>query len=46
MYVIFSCGVAMWLVYGCLLDSWPIIIANSITLLLAVAVLLMKIRFG
>ena len=46
MYAIFSCGVAMWLVYGCLLDSWPIIIANSITLLLAVAVLLMKIRFG
>jgi len=45
MYAIFSCGVAMWLVYGCLLDSWPIIIANSITLLLAGAVLLMKIRF-
>jgi len=46
MYVIFTCGVAMWLAYGCLLGLWPMIIANSITLLLAGAVLLMKIRFG
>ena len=36
----------MWLVYSLMLDSWPIIIANSITLLLAGAVLLMKLRFG
>ena len=46
MYAIFSCGVAMWLVYGLLISSWPIIIANSITLLLAGTVLAMKIRFG
>lgn len=46
MYAIFTCGVAMWLVYGLLIDSWPVIIANSITFLLAGTVLLMKIRFG
>jgi MtN3 and saliva related transmembrane protein len=46
MYAIFSGGVAMWLAYGILLGSWPIIIANSITLLLAGTVLVMKIRFG
>lgn len=46
MYVIFTGGVALWLVYGVLLGAWPIIIANSITVLLAGAVLLMKIRFG
>jgi MtN3 and saliva related transmembrane protein len=46
MYAIFTSGVAMWLVYGILLDSWPIIIANSITLCLAGAVLLMKLHFG
>lgn len=46
MYAIFTCGVAMWLVYGLLIDSWPVIIANSITFLLAGAVLMMKIRFG
>lgn len=46
MYAFFTCGVAMWLLYGVLLGSWPIIIANGITLLLAGAVLLMKLRFG
>ena len=46
MYSLFTCGVAMWLVYGVLLGSWPIVIANSTTLLLAGAVLLMKLRFG
>lgn len=46
MYAIFTSGVTMWLVYGWLLGSWPIIIANCITFLLAGAVLIMKIRFG
>ncbi|HUX91473.1 MAG TPA: SemiSWEET transporter [Gallionellaceae bacterium] len=46
MYAIFTGGVAMWLAYGILLNSWPIIIANSITFGLAGAVLLMKLRFG
>lgn len=46
MYAIFTAGVAMWLFYGILLGSWPIIIANSITVCLAGAVLLMKLRFG
>jgi MtN3 and saliva related transmembrane protein len=35
-----------WLVYGILMMAWPIIIANSITVLLAGAVLVMKLRFG
>lgn len=46
MYIAFTCGVALWLLYGILLGSWPIIIANSITVCLAGAVLVMKIRFG
>ena len=46
MYALFTLGVALWLTYGILLGAWPIIIANSITLLLAGAVLVMKIKFG
>jgi MtN3 and saliva related transmembrane protein len=46
MYILFTIGVALWLAYGILLESWPIIIANSVTLLLAGAVLVMKIKFG
>jgi MtN3 and saliva related transmembrane protein len=46
MYSLFTIGVALWLVYGILIESWPIIIANGITILLAGAMLAMKIRFG
>ena len=46
MYSVFACGVALWLVYGLLLSAWPIVIANAITLGLALAILAMKIRFG
>ena len=46
MYSLFTLGVALWLVYGILLVSWPIIIANSITVILAGAVLVMKLKFG
>lgn len=46
MYAIFTVGVALWLAYGLLLGAWPIIIANGLTLLLAGALLLMKLRYG
>ena len=46
MYAIFTCGVAMWLVYGILLGAWPIIVANTLTVCLAGTVLVMKLRFG
>ncbi|HEY0664616.1 MAG TPA: SemiSWEET transporter [Gallionella sp.] len=46
MYALFTLGVALWLAYGTMLGSWPIIVANFITLLLAGAVLVMKVRFG
>lgn len=44
MYLVFCCGVAMWLVYGLMIGSWPIIIANSVTIGLAGTVLVMKWR--
>lgn len=44
MYLIFSCGVALWLVYGLLIGAWPIIVANFITFTMAVFILVMKIR--
>jgi MtN3 and saliva related transmembrane protein len=45
MYGVFTLGVALWLVYGLLLDAWPIVLANAITLALAAAILWMKLRF-
>jgi MtN3 and saliva related transmembrane protein len=43
MWSLFCAGVALWLVYGLLLGAWPLIIANSLTLLLAGTVLTLKL---
>ncbi len=45
MYSLFTAGVALWLVYGLLLGAWPIVVANAVTLALALAILVMKLRY-
>lgn len=45
MYSAFTAGVALWLVYGWMLGEMPIVIANAITLSLALAILVMKLRY-
>lgn len=45
MYSMFTAGVALWLVYGLLLSAWPIVVANAVTLALALAILVMKLRY-
>ncbi|MES2070994.1 MAG: SemiSWEET transporter [Pseudomonadota bacterium] len=45
MYLILTGGVMLWLTYGILLDAWPIIIANFVTLLLALFILGMKLVY-
>jgi MtN3 and saliva related transmembrane protein len=46
MYSVFTVGVALWLAYGLLLGAWPVVIANIITLVLALLILGMKLRYG
>lgn len=46
MYSVFTVGVALWLVYGLMLRAWPIVIANIVTLVLAIAILGMKLIYG
>jgi MtN3 and saliva related transmembrane protein len=45
MYVILVSGIILWLAYGVLLQAWPIIIANAITLMLALFILAMKLIY-
>ena len=42
---VFSAGVLLWLVYGILLRSRPIIVANAVTLALTSFLLWCKLRF-
>jgi MtN3 and saliva related transmembrane protein len=46
MYTIFTIGIAVWLAYGVLLKETPMMVANSVSLVLACAVLVMKLRYG
>lgn len=43
MYSAFTLGVALWLAYGMVLRSWPMVLANTITLLTAASILVMKL---
>lgn len=45
MYSAFTLGIVLWLVYGLMLGAWPMIVANVITLALAVTILGMKLRY-
>jgi MtN3 and saliva related transmembrane protein len=45
MYASFTLGVFLWLVYGLVLGAWPVVVANTITLMLALGILVMKLRY-
>ena len=46
MFVIFSIGLVMWLIYGLYLQSLPIIVSNIVTLALTVVILILKYRYS
>lgn len=45
MFSIFSVGVFLWLLYGIQLGAFPIILANGITLVLSLTILVFKLRY-
>ena len=44
MYSLFTAGVLGWLIYGLKIGSWPVILANIVTLILACVVLALKLK--
>jgi MtN3 and saliva related transmembrane protein len=46
MYLLFTVGVGLWLLYGIMIGSTPVVAANSITLVLALVILTCKVRWG
>jgi MtN3 and saliva related transmembrane protein len=46
MYVTFSAGIVLWFAYGVAIDSWPIILSNIVSFLLAATILALKVRHG
>lgn len=45
MFSMMVAGIVLWLIYGLLIGDLPLILANTVTLLLAGAILVAKIRF-
>jgi MtN3 and saliva related transmembrane protein len=46
MFLAIASGVALWLAYGIMLKQWPIIVWNSVSLVLAITILVLKHRYG
>lgn len=44
--VAFGSGLGLWLLYGLLLGSWPLVVANTVSLVLVGAIIAMKLRYG
>jgi MtN3 and saliva related transmembrane protein len=45
MYIVYVFGIVMWLTYGIGIRDFPIISANSITLVLTVTILIYKLKY-
>lgn len=45
MYLILTTGILFWLIYGILIIDYPIILANVVTLIFALIILVNKIRY-
>jgi len=46
MYVVFTIGIACWFGYGVSLGSWPMILSNIVTFVLAATILGLKLKHG
>jgi MtN3 and saliva related transmembrane protein len=45
MFALFNAGLVLWLVYGAMIGSLPIVVSNIITLALALTILFFKLRY-
>ncbi|MFO0388931.1 MAG: SemiSWEET family sugar transporter [Alphaproteobacteria bacterium] len=46
MYLMITAGIGLWFIYGMMLGSPSLMLANGITFLMALTILIMKIRHG
>ncbi len=46
MLLIFSAGLVLWLIYGIMIESLPVILANVVTLILSGSIIVLKIRYS
>jgi MtN3 and saliva related transmembrane protein len=45
MFLLFATGVLLWLIYGIVIASVPVIVSNAVTLALALVIVILKLRY-
>jgi MtN3 and saliva related transmembrane protein len=45
MFLLFTIGVLLWMIYGIYLHQWPVILSNLLTLISAVIILGFKLKY-
>lgn len=45
MFILFTLGVTFWLLYGVALGAMPVIVANTLVLILSAIILIYKIKY-
>ncbi len=46
MYIVLATGILLWTIYGILIESLPVILANAVSFVLANIILTFKIKYG
>jgi MtN3 and saliva related transmembrane protein len=46
MYAVTTFGFICWTIFGALSDSWPVLTANAVCLVLVITILILRLRFG
>jgi len=44
MYLVLISGIILWLIYGIMIQNWPIILGNAVTFCFAATILSIKIK--
>jgi MtN3 and saliva related transmembrane protein len=45
MFFAFCAGIILWIIYGFAIHSMPVIIANTVSLILSLIIILLKLKF-
>ena len=45
MYIILSAGIFLWIAYGIIIKDIPIVLANSVGLVLVLSILVLKLKY-
>jgi len=44
-FLVFGVGTFVWLLYGIVIGSWPVILANGVTFVLSLSIVFLKLNF-